>query len=426
MEVNERHRTMPSEISMKKSTVFDTWIIALLALLLVVPAVKMFTFRIAGINILFPQLVHAAIILCCIGLVFVRRVRSRELLFAFFLCAFLVIAILVKVSSGKVPVFGSMKHLSVFSAYFAAVACLLVPIRYDLRKLQRILIGALMCGLALSLILYWVFPNYLSDIRESGGQLTAESSIRLMWENGAAIFVLIPALFLIRNGALRVLIICFIVIGLLFVMNRTIIAGIVFYLMLLLFLRRSAISQTAILYLSAGLTVIIIIFSIIAVNYREIGTIFMSRFFDEEGLIMAATTRLPLYEQYFANVIKSFPWGLGLGIPVASLWGHDAYYSDVSLLTFLIPLGLAGFCFCIAFIILLYRRIAELRDSYWRHLMSIGVITYVLVSLNVDIFSRNNAVIILAAFVSVLIERDKRLRKKNLQLQNRESAFKTV
>ena len=417
--MNEQRGPIIPEISMKKSTAFDTWIILLLALLLIVPALKMFTFKIAGINILFPQLVHVAIIFCCICLAFVRRIRSRELIFAFLLCAFLVIAILVKVSTGKVPVFGSMKHLSVFSAYFAAVACLLVPIRYDLARLQQILIAALLCGLAVSLVLYWIFPNYLLDIRESEGQLTAESAIRLMWENGAAIFVLIPALFLIRNGTLRVLIICFIAIGLLFVMNRTIIAGIAFYLILLLFIRRSQISQTKILYLSAGFILTIIIFSILTIAYPDIGATFMSRFFDKESLIMAGETRLPLYEQYFANIMKSFPWGLGLGIPVASLWGHDAYYSDVSFLTFLIPLGLIGFCFCLAFIILLYRRISQLNDSYWRGLMSISVITYVLVSLNVDIFSRNNAVIILAAFVSVLIERDKCIRKKNLQLQNR-------
>jgi len=414
--VNEQRGSIISEITMKKSAAFDTWIILLLALLLIVPALKMFTFKIAGINILFPQLVHVAIIFCCICLAFVRRVRSRELLFAFLLCAFLAIAILVKVSTGKVPVFGSMKHLSIFSAYFAAVACLLVPIRYDLARLQQILIAALLCGLALSLILYWMFPNYLAEIRDTA---TAESTIRLMWENGAAIFVLIPALFLIRNGTLRVLIICFIAIGLLFVMNRTIIAGIVFYFLLLLFVRRSYISQTKILYLSAGFILTIIIFSIVIITYPEIGTTFMSRFFDKESLMMAGETRLPLYEQYFANIMKSFPWGLGLGIPVASLWGHDAYYSDVSLLTFLIPLGLAGLCFCLAFIILLYRRISQLNDSYWRGLMSISVITYVFVSLNVDIFSRNNAVIILAAVVSVLIERDKCLRKINLQLQNR-------
>lgn len=413
--MNERHRSPPAKIDMKKSTVFDTWIIVLLALLLVVPALKIFTFKIAGMNILFPQLVHVAIILCCIGLVFVRRVRSRELLFAFLLCAFLIIAILVEITTGKVPVFGSMKHLSVFSAYFAAIACLLVPIRYDLARLQHILIAALACGLAVSLILYWIFPNYLSDIRESGGPLTAESSIRLMWENGAVIFVLIPALFLMRNSALRMLLICFVAVGLLSVMNRTIIAGIGFYFLLFLIVRRSHISQAKILYFSAGFLLIMIIFSIIAINYREIGTIFMSRFLDKEGLIMAGETRLPLYEQYFANIMKSFPWGLGLGIPVASLWGHDAYYSDVSLLTFLIPLGLAGFCFCLAFIILLYRRIAKLNDSYWRDLLTISVVTYIVVSLNVDIFSRNNAVIILAAFVSVLVERDKCLRKNDLQ-----------
>lgn len=391
----------------------------MLALLLVVPALKVFTFRIAGINILFPQLVHAAIIVCCIGLVFVRKVRSRELLFVYLLCAFLVIVILVDVSIGKVPVFGSLKHLSVFSAYFAAVACLLVPIRYNLSRLQHVLIAALICGLAASLILYWIFPSYLLDIRESGGPLTAESSIRLMWENGPAIFVLIPALLLIRNSALRVLIICFVAIGLLFVMNRTIIAGIAFYFLLLLLVRRSHISQTKILYFSAGLLLTIIIFSIVTMTYPDIGATFAARFFDKEGLIMAGETRLPLYEQYFANIGKSFPWGLGLGIPVASLWGRDAYYSDVSLLTFLIPLGLAGVSFCLAFIILLYRRIAELQDSYWRQLMSIGVITYILVSLNVDIFSRSNAVIILAAFVSVLIERDKRLRKSKQQIENR-------
>jgi len=423
--MNKPRGSIISEINMKKSGVFDTWIILLLAVLLIVPALKMFTFKVAGVNILFPQMVHVAIIFCCICLAFVRRVRSRELIFAFLLCAFLVIAILVKVSTGKVPVFGSMKHLSVFSAYFAAVACLLVPIRYDLARLQQILIAALLCGLAASLILYWIFPGYLAEIRYTGDQAaTAESTIRLMWENGAAIFVLIPALFLIRNGALRALIICFIAIGLLFVMNRTIIAGIVFYFLLLIFVKRSFISRTKILYLSAGFILTIIIFSIVTTAYPDIGATFLSRFFDKEGLIMAGTTRLPLYEQYFANIAKSFPWGLGLGIPVASLWGHDAYYSDVSLVTFLIPLGLAGLCFCLAFIILLYRRIAQLNDGYWRGLMSICVITYVLVSLNVDIFSRSNAVIILAAFVSVLIERDKCMLQNNSKLQNPANGYR--
>jgi hypothetical protein len=400
---------------MNRGTVIDTWIVFLLAVLLLVPASKMFVFKIAGNNIFLPQLIHVIIIATCFFLAFVRKVRLHEVVFALLLFAFLIITTLLPVLINGIQILSVIKHLSVFSAFFAAVACLVVPIKCDLKRLGRALIIAILSGLTTSLVLYFIFPNYVSDFRENVYQLTTEESlIRLMWDNGVTVFVLAPSLNLIKNTVLRGLTISFIMIGWLLVMNRTIMAGLVVYSVLLLHVRRREISLSGLFYWLASFVMIIIFFNGILFIFPDISATFVSRFFGGDSLAGAGLVRWPLYEQYLDNIAKSFPYGLGLGVPVANLGGLDAYYTDVSLLTFLLPLGLPGFCFCVAFIILLYRRASSLNSKYWRQLMTISIIIYVLISLNVDIFSRNNAVIVLAVFVSVLVEHNKHVTAEPL------------
>ena len=115
--------------------------------------------------------------------------------------------------------------------------------------------------------------------------------------------------------------------------------------------------------------------------------------------------RLGLYEQYMQSIVQHFPLGQGLGRPFASSFGIDIYTTDISFMSFLLPFGVMGL---LIFGIFVYRIFSIIGQSgrqiskQTRRLLFLFVGIFLLMSLNIDFFSRNNFVIYLVVLIMSL------------------------
>ena len=115
--------------------------------------------------------------------------------------------------------------------------------------------------------------------------------------------------------------------------------------------------------------------------------------------------RLGMYEQYMQSIVHHFPLGQGVGRPFSSSLGIDLYSTDISFMAFLLPFGLVGL---LIFGLFIYKIFANIDQCRWtisdqtRKSLFLFVGIFLLMSLNIDFFSRNNFVIYLAALIMSL------------------------
>lgn len=112
--------------------------------------------------------------------------------------------------------------------------------------------------------------------------------------------------------------------------------------------------------------------------------------------------RMSMYHQYWNSITGHFPWGQGFGLPYSTLLMQPVVVSDISLLAFLLPLGVLGVVLFGLFIRALWRTAtlssAKLPPKY-RRAVKLLIVVSLLVSLNTDIFSRNNYVVMLTLLI---------------------------
>ena len=115
--------------------------------------------------------------------------------------------------------------------------------------------------------------------------------------------------------------------------------------------------------------------------------------------------RVSVYEQYLQSIAQHFPIGQGLGRPFSVTAGQDIFTTDISVMAFLIPFGFAG---ALVFVLFIYKIFATIHyanrqtSSQTRKLLYGFVGIFLLMSLNLDFFSRNNFVIYLTLLVTSL------------------------
>jgi hypothetical protein len=104
---------------------------------------------------------------------------------------------------------------------------------------------------------------------------------------------------------------------------------------------------------------------------------------------------LVLYAEYLARIKASFILGQGLGVPVSTLLG-PATWSDITLITFVIPFGVFGVTVFAVFLRRLYLRISAIEDARVRGVLVIVFLLGLVISLNDDIWSHKYFVVYLA------------------------------
>ena len=112
------------------------------------------------------------------------------------------------------------------------------------------------------------------------------------------------------------------------------------------------------------------------------------------------------YEQYYSKFIASFPFGQGLGHPLSvTLLEDEIYTSDISIVSFVLPLGVFGILLLIGYLKVVLKFFSAFRrefpSSKAPKVYVLMIFVTLFASLNVDMYSRNIFVVYLAYFASL-------------------------
>lgn len=329
------------------------------------------------------------------------------------------------------PLIDILNQVRLYLPYFVATLMLLSGTKI---KPQRILIGLVYAGLISSfsaLYVQYFNPNFL-QLALKNNQKVIEIALfhgRMFWSNALILFFVIAALITIRTNKLIVrflllfsAITCFA--GAFHTLNRTILIGVAIYFINFIFflLKKDKIVHyllrlipwAILAYLSAVLIII---------NNTRVRDLVSLRFFARNEGITAAfqaaiADRVELYKIYWESLIHNFPLGQGLGTPLAT-WiekgvNVEIYTTDISILSFVLPFGLLGLISFLIFILSLYKviisRSAPINLKLKKLLLILLGVSLIL-SLNIDVYSRDNFVVFFTFIVSA-ISRENRYHLK--------------
>ena len=275
-----------------------------------------------------------------------------------------------------------------------------------------------MAGLSSFVALY--IHHFSPDIIESSFSATEEVQAivlqhgRLYWTNASlAFFVLLGWFckeFKVDKWVLLVVLILSFA-AMFNTLNRTMLIGYSLFFIFSVFL-----SENPRMVFKRFTVVLVVVFGavglVMVLSYLDerIASLIELRFFgsgDIADVYDAAVVRgrLSHYEQYMQSVIQYFPLGQGLGRPFSSLLGQDIYSTDISFMSFLLPFGLMGLMIFGLFIYRVFVIISQnesQNNKQTKKLLFLFVGIFLLMSLNIDFFSRNNFVIYLVALITSL------------------------
>ena len=117
--------------------------------------------------------------------------------------------------------------------------------------------------------------------------------------------------------------------------------------------------------------------------------------------------RLSNYEQYWRSLSSHFPLGQGLGRPLSTGPAGDVFSTDISALSFMLPFGIAGIGVVVAVIWAMWREtVGAVVTTPWGHTLRVLLpqllLVFSVMSLNIDIFSRNVAIVWMAMLIALL------------------------
>lgn len=336
---------------------------------------------------------------------FAKGVRRRGgYLFACVALLFLVYIIFgVVFFRAGVPVV--LRHAEFFLPFVVATALMGSGIKFDRNVFEVVFFWIVVISALIALLFYFFFAEMLQNKMSefSGEAADVFSAGRLYWD-GSVLSLIVVFLFFnnyrIWKGKASIFGLAVVLAAALATQNRTIALAIA--VMIAYFMR---IGFRGIFYLSLICAAGYFFFEYLPDNAK---TLFLTRFFfgDAGGEFERAfeVGRIVLYEQYFETIGEHFLFGAGLGFPLSYSYigGFSIYTSDISLVSFLVPFGLFGLVLIIWFLRGICVGIVALRlevsSAYRRNLMVLFIVS-LLVSLNIDIFSRSVFVLVLVALI---------------------------
>lgn len=297
-----------------------------------------------------------------------------------------------------------------FLPFIVACMALLTRLYIDKAKFLNGITLVLAVSALLAIIIHLFFKDFLAyafaasdDVSRiiQGGRMYWGSSVLALF--GFAAFMIEKN----KNRRMLLMLAVFVIlVAILFTQNRTILAG----LMFLFFAAQFFVFKKAVrpfVYISIFSLISAVIFFYFASN--DMIVLFQKRLFltDSAGAEIDHAFfigRVGLYNQYLDRLGSTFPFGQSLGLPFAYgiFSGEPIFVSDISLLSFSISFGLLGLVALLIFIAKLFKSFEKYKMIY-RNDKSPKVFYWLLftafiISLNVDIFSRNIFVVYLAVF----------------------------
>ncbi len=393
----------------------DRWILWLVIILAMLPFGQVFYLRLGFVTLsIFEQLYLVLMMVLTAKILCEKRVKYPLALFLF--SSTVIISVLLSSTIGGVPATDALRQMRFYLPFLVATLLLAADIRLPLARYLNLLMIASVVSSLSALYIHHVAPDFLAScfVASEEVQDTALIHGRLYWVNSHLTLFVLLCVFLRLPGISRPMVLLAFAISFAAAFNtssRTVLAGCVLFILGALITvagLRQAFSRIALV------TTLVLLSAIpVCSIYQEderVRDLIDRRFFgsgDVENVYERAvmTNRMPYYEQYLESFRRHFPVGQGLGRPLSVASTHDIFISDVSFISFLLPFGAMGILLFGVFVmklVTLIRRAPAAVRSDSRNLFLLLLVVSLLMSLNMDLFSRHNFVIHFTLLVMML------------------------
>lgn len=357
-----------------------------------------------------PELIYGLLSATSVACIALRGKSIERILFGLFVAIVIAVYFVLSVAVLKHGLAPCMSQVRYFLPFIAA--SLLVNTDWNLKLSQVIKCVAIVCAASgmIAIILNLALPDFYQTLHEDNAVINNMAAEGRMYWTPAAVALLVPIIFVVpMRWFLRLLILIFVTSAVAMTQSRTL------------------------LFVFSGLTLVMIAhgsrshlktFGFIAFALLLIAALLYSIF--DEQMIDGFMNRLGLNDtfssaietatidsrgevfNYYIYQLQSYKvLGGGFGRPLFILADQTPIFtSDVSILSFYFPMGLVGLCLLFTFWWICWKRIRAASRDLHVHRVAVGL-QWVLciaciVSLNLDIFSRNLFVVLLAFLIAIL------------------------
>jgi hypothetical protein len=401
------------ESSTPVATSIDSAVFTLLFAAIALPFPEVFFLRLGFVTLSTFELVYG----CVGGLLFLKilvtgRIRRAGLALLFF--GSLAVYVLGSVAAGWATLGDALRQARFYWPFALAVLLLSTGTTATLRKFWRYLFVAAALSAGSAFVLHYWLGSYVENaLAAAPDAVTVIQAGRMYWANAAVtLFVLlyyvIPTRSRTVNRALGFVTLVLTLAATFNTLNRTFIAGVILLGLLAAaiagswskVLRRLSqmVAVTAILAaIVGGLMSVDARFHDLVVQRYLGGEMGAEAVYESSGV-----PRLETYQQYFESIKDYFPLGQGLGRPFSSSLETAIYTTDSSVLTFVLPFGVLGLVILGAFVGSLWRLLSRNAISCSPEHASgakLLIVSSLLISLNIDLYSRNNFVVLMTLLV---------------------------
>ena len=298
-----------------------------------------------------------------------------------------------------------LRHAEFFLPFVAALALMGSRIKFDRDDFEVAFFWSVVISALIALLFYFFFADVLQSKLSEFSEEVADifTAGRLYWD-GSVLSLLVVFIFFsnlrVQRSKASIIGLVVVLAATLATQNRTM--ALACAILMVYYMR---IGFKAIFYIAVIGVAGYVFFEYLPDGARDL---FLTRFFLENSADEFDRAfeigRIVLYEQYFDLIREHFMLGAGLGIPLSYGYmnGVSVYTSDVSFVSFWVPFGFFGLALIIWFWRNIYSGIAALRSevgaAYGKNLMVLFIVS-LLVSLNVDVFSRDIFVLVFVALI---------------------------
>lgn len=240
-----------------------------------------------------------------------------------------------------------IQQLRAFFPFMVASMILAAPLRGNLvRVLSHVTIAVSFSAIA-AIVMHLYFREFVQSTFADSNEMAASviANGRMYWDR-APLGLFVVAAYLIGSDRRMLILFAILVtvVGTLMTQSRTLVLAIVLFALIGNLLSPGKKKFKPLLLTILPLSVFFFFF----VTNEDIQELFLARFFltdaaNYEFEVAFYLNRTTAYLQYLDRFIDSFPLGQGLGRPLSiDFTGTKALISDISLVSFVLPLGILG------------------------------------------------------------------------------------
>jgi hypothetical protein len=407
---------IPRAVGLLDSFIFSTFFVAV-----AMPFPQVMLMPAGGVTFTGFELVYGvATGLLILKVVLAGKIRSAHI--AFFVFSIFAVYVVGSAAIGEVTFGDALRQARFYWPFLLAVLLLVAGSNADFEKFFRYTVWATIISSGSALILHHWFPLLVQRMLAAAPE--AASIIergRLNWMNVPLtlfmlLFYSIRSRYWRINGCVAMIALVLSAVATFNTLNRTMMAGVAVLLTGTTFLAKGGPSRarSVVRLLAISLLFAAVVVTLMVADSRVEELVARRYAANGEGTEQIyqhdiEQSRMFEYRDYVNSVSSYFPWGQGLGRPYSKSTGIDLATSDISLMSFLLPFGFCGVLMYGAFVWALWRTIGHDWANLplqWSRGVKLLIVVSLFMSLNMDLYSHNNFVVLLTFLVLCLCKKE--------------------